>query len=47
MSGATASTPSSKVVDVYIRYLRQKIDDGEERALIRTVRGFGYTISDE
>jgi DNA-binding response OmpR family regulator len=39
--------PESKVVDVYIRYLRQKIDEGEEQALIRTVRGFGYTVSDE
>ena len=39
--------PESKVVDVYIRYLRQKIDEGEEVALIRTVRGFGYTISAE
>ena len=39
--------PGSKVVDVYIRYLRQKIDDGAAKALIKTVRGFGYTISDE
>ena len=39
--------PGSKVVDVYIRYLRQKIDDGEDKPLIKTVRGFGYTISDE
>jgi two-component system, OmpR family, response regulator len=38
--------PGSKVVDVYIRYLRQKIDEGEETGLIKTVRGFGYTISD-
>ena len=37
--------PESKVVDVYIRYLRQKIDDGEPTALIKTVRGFGYSIS--
>jgi two-component system, OmpR family, response regulator len=37
--------PESKVVDVYIRYLRQKIDEGEDVALVRTVRGFGYTIS--
>ena len=37
--------PESKVVDVYIRYLRQKIDEGEAQALIKTVRGFGYTIS--
>ena len=34
--------PGSKVVDVYIRYLRQKIDEGHETALIKTVRGFGY-----
>ncbi len=39
--------PGSKVVDVYIRYLRQKIDTDEPKALIRTVRGFGYTISDD
>lgn len=39
--------PGSKVVDVYIRYLRQKIDDGEDKSLIKTVRGFGYTISTE
>jgi two-component system, OmpR family, response regulator len=39
--------PGSKVVDVYVRYLRQKIDDGEERPLLRTVRGFGYTISND
>lgn len=37
--------PGTKVVDVYIRYLRQKIDEGEAQALIKTVRGFGYTIS--
>lgn len=39
--------PGSKVVDVYIRYLRQKIDEGEPRGLIRTVRGFGYMVSAE
>ena len=39
--------PGTKVVDVYIRYLRQKIDEGEARALIQTVRGAGYKISDE
>jgi two-component system OmpR family response regulator len=38
--------PGTKVVDVYIRYLRRKIDSGEERALIKTVRSFGYTISE-
>ena len=39
--------PGTKVVDVYIRYLRQKIDKGEERPLIQTVRGAGYKIADE
>jgi two-component system OmpR family response regulator len=39
--------PGSKVVDVYIRYLRQKVDAGEDKALIKTKRGFGYTVSDE
>jgi two-component system, OmpR family, response regulator len=39
--------PGTKVVDVYIRYLRKKIDDGEEHALIHTVRGFGYRIADK
>jgi len=37
--------PGTKLVDVYIRYLRRKVDDGEERPLIQTVRGFGYMIS--
>lgn len=38
--------PGTKVVDVYIRYLRKKIDEGEETPLIHTVRGFGYKISE-
>jgi two-component system, OmpR family, response regulator len=37
--------PGTKVVDVYIRYLRRKVDEGEARPLIETVRGFGYMIS--
>jgi DNA-binding response OmpR family regulator len=37
--------PESKVVEVYIRQLRQKIDEGEATPMIKTVRGFGYTIS--
>jgi DNA-binding response OmpR family regulator len=37
----------SNVVDVYIRYLRKKIDEGCETKLIRTVRGVGYTICDD
>ena len=35
---------SSNVIDVYIRYLRKKIDDGQERKLIHTVRGAGYVL---
>lgn len=32
------------VVEIYIHYLRDKIDRGFPRPLIRTVRGVGYTI---
>ena len=34
----------TNVVDVYIRYLRKKIDDGFDKKLIHTVRGAGYVI---
>lgn len=34
----------TNVVDVYIRYLRKKIDDGFDKKLIQTVRGAGYVI---
>ncbi len=37
----------SRVVDVYIGYLRKKIDKGHEKKLIQSVRGFGYTIKEE
>jgi DNA-binding response OmpR family regulator len=37
----------SNVVDVYIRNLRRKIDDGHELKLIHTVRGAGYRMSAE
>ena len=37
----------TNVVDVYIRYLRQKIDDKYGIHLINTVRGVGYIIRDE
>ena len=36
----------SNLIDVYIRYLRGKIDEGFEDKLITTVRGVGYTIKD-
>jgi len=34
----------TRVVDVYIGYLRNKIDKGHSRPLIESVRGFGYVI---
>lgn len=34
----------SNVVDVYIRYLRKKIDKGFDEPLIHTVRGYGYVM---
>lgn len=37
----------TNVVDVYIRYLRQKIDKNFSHPYIETVRGVGYTIKDE
>jgi DNA-binding response OmpR family regulator len=36
----------TNVVDVYIRYLRSKIDDPFDKKLIQTVRGVGYTLRD-
>ncbi len=35
---------NSNVVDVYIRYLRRKVDDPFEPKLIQTVRGVGYKL---
>lgn len=37
----------SNVVDVYVRYLRNKIDKDFEYPLIHTIRGCGYVIKDE
>lgn len=34
----------TNVIDVYIRYLRKKIDEGYDRKLIHTVRGAGYVL---
>jgi DNA-binding response OmpR family regulator len=34
----------TNVVDVYINYLRKKVDAGSDRPLIRTIRGIGYQI---
>jgi two-component system copper resistance phosphate regulon response regulator CusR len=34
----------TNVVNVYINYLRRKVDSGYDRAMIRTIRGVGYQI---
>lgn len=36
----------SRVVDVYMGYLRKKIDKDSEVKLIKSIRGFGYTIKE-
>jgi len=41
------SEMDSNVVDVYINYLRNKIDKGFDKKLIHTVRGAGYMLKDE
>jgi heavy metal response regulator len=38
---------ATNIVDVYVRHLRDKVDEGREGNLIRTVRGVGYAINDE
>lgn len=38
---------ATNIVDVYVRHLRNKIDEPFERKLIRTVRGVGYAIGGE
>lgn len=37
----------SNMIDVYIRYLRKKLDDGFDTKLIHTVRGSGYVLRRE
>ena len=37
----------TNIVDVYVRHLREKVDEPYPRKLIRTVRGAGYCLSDE
>ena len=38
---------ATNIVDVYVRHLRNKVDDGHVAKLIHTVRGVGYKICDE
>jgi DNA-binding response OmpR family regulator len=37
----------TNVVDVYINYVRKKVDQSHEKKLIHTVRGVGYQIGEE
>jgi OmpR family response regulator NblR len=36
----------TRVVDVYLGYLRRKIDADNDKKLIQSVRGFGYMIKE-
>ena len=38
---------NSNVVDVYVRYLRNRIHDTDENRIIETVRGIGYVLRDK
>jgi DNA-binding response OmpR family regulator len=37
----------TNIVDVYVRHLREKVDDAHPVKLLRTVRGVGYSLNDE
>jgi DNA-binding response OmpR family regulator len=37
----------SNIIEVYVRYLRQKLEAGGESRLIQTVRGVGYILREE
>jgi len=39
--------PMTNIIDVYVNYLRWKIDSDREHKLIRTVRGVGYVLREE
>jgi len=38
--------PLTNIVDVYVRRLRAKIDEGHGLPLLKTVRGLGYRLDD-
>ena len=38
--------PGTNIVDVYVGYLRHKLDDGRPKPLLRTVRGIGWVLED-
>jgi DNA-binding response OmpR family regulator len=38
--------PFTNTVDVHIRFLRAKIDEGHKKKLLKTVHGYGYKIEE-
>lgn len=42
----TTHDPGTNTVDVYVSYLRAKVDKGVSRPLLHTVRGVGYVLED-
>jgi DNA-binding response OmpR family regulator len=42
----TAHDPGTNVVEVYVSYVRAKVDRGFDRPLVHTVRGVGYVLED-
>ena len=34
----------SNIIEVYVRYLRLKLEENSEKRLIQTVRGVGYVL---
>jgi two-component system OmpR family response regulator len=41
-----AGEPSTNIVDVYMKYVRDKVDAPGEARLTHTIRGFGYELRD-
>ena len=37
----------SNIIEVYVRYLRQKLEQGDEPRLLHTVRGVGYVLRED
>ena len=37
----------SNIIEVYVRYLRQKLEQGDEGRILHTVRGMGYVLREE
>ena len=42
--GQSNEEANANVIEVYVRYLRRKLEENGERRLIHTVRGVGYSL---